>query len=208
MRPARGRTEIRVETKGERDDGGDAEEDEDLVLEGEPHEEEEAVGLALGQRVVAEYADAVLFGGVDKVGVSVGGFCGGGCALDVVVGGAGLDGLDAAEVETAVLVCAEGCEDALDTAHVAELLYALWVEEVGELDGTEGEGARVDVALTLLFGSERLGLSLTSAGACGALEGRLDAAEEALRSLIGLVLNGCGLGGDFDVLFGGGRHVG
>ncbi len=78
-------SKIGIETKGQRDDGGDTKENEDLVLQCEPHEKEKTVGLAFRERVLAEDADSVLLGSIDEVGVApCNGIVCSGCALDIV----------------------------------------------------------------------------------------------------------------------------
>ncbi|KAJ9479954.1 hypothetical protein PHBOTO_003733 [Pseudozyma hubeiensis] len=189
-----GRERAGVDTQGERDDGSDTEQDENLVLKSEPHEQEKTVGLAFGEDVVTVDTDAVLLGSIDEVGVA--GVCrvgDGRSALDVVGTCAGFDGLCSAKVETAVLVCAKRGEDALDTAHLAELVYALGVEQISKLDGTKWEGTRVDIALTFELGGKRLCLRLSTTRPGDALERLLDSAKEA----------GLGFGG-----FGGGSSAG
>ncbi len=61
-----------------------------------------------------------------------------------------------------MLVCAEGSENAFDTSHVAELLYALGIKEISELDRTQRKRTRVDIALAFDLCSKRFGLCFAS----------------------------------------------
>lgn len=52
-----------VDAEGEGDDGGDGQDDEHFVLKGDPHELEQALGLALRELVGTVGGDALFFGG-------------------------------------------------------------------------------------------------------------------------------------------------